>query len=78
MASRANRNEDDTEGVIRRELHSKENARFLRSMPAFRLDETLPGRLASLMDELRHAERGGWAGGNQSGALGAASGPQRK
>jgi hypothetical protein len=78
MASRESHKEDDTERVIRREMRSKENARFLRSIPTFRLDEALPTRLASLMDDLRRAEGGRRVGGDQSGALGAASGPQRK
>jgi hypothetical protein len=78
MASQESHSEDDTERVIRREMRSKENARFLRSMPTFKLDEALPKRLASLMDDLRRAEGSRRVGGNQSGALGAASGPQRK
>jgi hypothetical protein len=78
MASRKSGGEDDTERVVRRELRSKENSRFLRAMPAFQLDASLPPRLASLLEDLSRAETDQRAGGNQSGALGATSGPQRK
>jgi hypothetical protein len=78
MASQKSHGKDATGKVILGELHSRENARFLRSMPAFKLDEALPLRLAGLLDDLRRAEDTQRVGGDQSGALGAASGPQRR
>ncbi len=78
MASQKSHGKDDTDKVVLGELHSRENARFLRAMPTFKLDEVLPHRLASLLDELRRAEDKKRAGADQSGALGAASGPQRQ
>ena len=78
MAPQESRNEDDTERVIRREMRSKENGSFLRSMPPFKLDDALPRRLASLMDDLRAVESGRRAGGNRSGALDVTSSAQLK
>lgn len=77
MVSRESRSEEDPGMVIRREMRSKENARFLRSMPSFRLDEALPARLASLMDDLRQAESGPRAGNNRCATAAPASMPRR-
>lgn len=69
MVSRKSRTEEDPGMVIRRELRSKENARFLRSMPSFRLDETLPTRFVALMDDLRQIESETRTGGNRFAAV---------
>lgn len=78
MASPKSHGEEEAEKAVRREIRSKDNARFLRSMPTFKHDDVLPQRLASLLADLSRAESGRQAGVDQSGALGAASGPQRK
>jgi hypothetical protein len=78
MASGESHDKDDNHRVVLREMRSKENARFLHRFPAFKIDEALPDRFVSLLDELSRAEDGQRVGGNLSGALGAASGPQRK
>ncbi|WP_187969362.1 hypothetical protein [Aquibium microcysteis] len=67
MAPRESRKEDNAGRMIRRELHSKENARFLHSLPTFKLDGGLPKRLTSLLDDLRLAESSRGVGGNSSG-----------
>ncbi|MFN3546736.1 MAG: hypothetical protein ACK4U0_04535 [Mesorhizobium sp.] len=78
MASGESHDKDDNRKVVLRELRSKENARFLRGIPAFKLEDALPSRLRALLDDLSRAENDRQAGGDQSGALGATSGPQRK
>jgi hypothetical protein len=78
MASGESHDKDDNRRVVLRELHSKENARFLRGIPTFKLEESLPDRPRALLDDLSCVENERQAGGDQSGALGAASGPQRK
>ncbi len=78
MASPKSHDGESAETAVRREIRSTENARFLRAMPNFKLDDVLPQRLASLLADLSRAENGRQAGVDQSGALGAASGPQRK
>lgn len=78
MASGESHDKDDNRKVVLRELRSKENARFLGGIPTFKLETSLPDRLRALLDDLSRAENDRQAGGDQSGALGAASGPQRK
>ncbi|RST84662.1 hypothetical protein EJC49_19635 [Aquibium carbonis] len=78
MASRKSHEEEAAEKAVRQEIRSKDNARYLQSMPNFKLEDVLPQRLASLLADLSRAENGRQAGVDQSGALGAASGPQRK
>ncbi len=76
MASREGHDGDDMPRIMMRELHSKENARFLRRMPAFRLPEGLPRRLTSLLDDLDRVEHGHPAS-RGPGAYGAAGAQQR-
>ena len=78
MASGESHDKDDSQNVVLREMRSKENARFLHGISAFKLEDALPGGLKALLDDLSRAENGRQAGGDQSGALGATSGPQRK
>jgi hypothetical protein len=42
-------------GLIRREIGSETNTRFLRSLPAFRLDRDLPVRFQELLGRLDEA-----------------------
>jgi hypothetical protein len=73
MASQEGHDGDDMHDVVMREMRSKENARFLRRMPAFKLPDDLPRRLSGLLEDLERAERG--AARSQAG--GAATGAQR-
>lgn len=43
--------------VIRRELGSETNRRFLKRMPAFRAECSLPDRIGALLGELDKAEQ---------------------
>jgi hypothetical protein len=45
--------------LIRREIRSKSNARFLRGMPHFKVEQELPQRLRALLAQLERAERSG-------------------
>lgn len=45
--------------TIRRQIGSEANARFLRSMPAFRVDAELPTDLRDMLRELDRAEAAG-------------------
>ena len=78
MALGESHGKHDDRKIVLRELRSKENARFLLGIPTFKLEESLPDRLRALLDDLSRVENDRQAGGDQSGALGAASGPQRK
>jgi hypothetical protein len=41
---------------IRRQLRSEATKRFLRTLPAFRLEKEMPKRLTDLLDRLEGAE----------------------
>ncbi|RWM08855.1 MAG: hypothetical protein E5X80_02615 [Mesorhizobium sp.] len=43
---------------IRREVGSEATKRFLRTLPAFRLEKEVPKRLTDLLDRLDEAEAG--------------------
>jgi hypothetical protein len=43
-------------GLIRREIGTETNTRFLRSLPAFRLDRDVPARFQELLGRLEEAE----------------------
>ena len=45
-------------GLIRREIGSETNTRFLRSLPAFQIDRQIPRRLQELLSRLEEAECG--------------------
>lgn len=45
-------------GLIRKEIGSETNTRFLRSLPAFRLDRDVPARFNELLCRLDEAEGG--------------------
>jgi hypothetical protein len=70
MASREGQNGDDLHNVVMREMRSKENARFLRRLPTFKLPDGLPQRLTALLDDLERVEHGS----ARQGAYGTASG----
>lgn len=78
MAPGNSQRKDDAAHLVLRQIRATENVKFLRRMPTFKMSERLPERLNGMLDDLERAERRFRAGGNQSGALGAASGPQRK
>ena len=42
--------------LIRREIGTETNARFLRRMPLFRTDEALPEEMREMLARLEHAE----------------------
>lgn len=46
-----------TAGLIRQEIGSETNRRFLRSLPAFRLERQIPPRFQELLGRLDQAER---------------------
>jgi hypothetical protein len=43
--------------LIRREIGTEINSRFLRSLPAFRLDRDMPAHFSDLLARLDQAER---------------------
>lgn len=43
--------------LIRREMMTESNARFLRSLPAFRVERDIPARFQDLLTRLDQAER---------------------
>lgn len=43
-------------GLIRHQLGSETNARFLRSLPAFRVEREIPASLQQLLEKLEQAE----------------------
>ena len=45
------------DGTIRRLIGSEANRSYLRSLPGFRVERTLPADLAALLDELEQAEK---------------------
>lgn len=49
---------------IRRQFGSAGTTRFFHSLPAFRVDSDLPGRLSRLLEELDGAERDRHHGGS--------------
>ncbi len=76
MASRESHDKEEAARLLTRELRSKQNARFLRGLPAFQLRDGLPDKMQGLLDQLEQTERT-YGGGNQAGALGAAHGHER-
>jgi hypothetical protein len=48
--------------LIRREMVTESNARFLRSLPAFKVDRQIPARFQDLLTRLDRAERDGGDG----------------
>lgn len=44
--------------IIRRQIGSEANTRFLRSLPAFKLDRKVPARFQELLSRLEEAEDG--------------------
>lgn len=46
----------DTARLIRRFLATEENARFLRALPGFRLQNDMPRELLDLLGQLRERE----------------------
>jgi len=47
----------ETSRLIRREIGTDANARFLRRMPAFRTDHDLPDEMQEMLARLERAER---------------------
>jgi hypothetical protein len=47
----------ETSRLIRREIRTETNARFLRRMPMFRADHDLPDEMRDMLTRLDHAER---------------------
>ncbi|MBN9077358.1 MAG: hypothetical protein BGN87_13460 [Rhizobiales bacterium 65-79] len=47
----------ETSRVIRREIGTEANARFLRRMPMFRTDHDVPDEMRDLLARLERAER---------------------
>jgi hypothetical protein len=46
----------ETSRLIRREIRTEANARFLRRMPMFRTDQDLPNDMRDMLARLDHAE----------------------
>lgn len=44
--------------TIRRASLTADNRRFLRAMPSFSVDRSVPGEMDELLDALEHAEQG--------------------
>jgi len=42
---------------IRRQIGSDANRSYLRSLPTFRVEKTLPSRLVALLEQLERVER---------------------
>jgi hypothetical protein len=55
--SRSNGNKSQTlPASIRRQIRTEANARYLRSMPAFRIETELPADLRKILTEMERAE----------------------
>lgn len=50
--------------LLLRELRSPHNARYLRALPPFRLDDGVPDMLGNLLEQLEEAETRGGAQGD--------------
>ncbi len=59
MSQNAAKNVDFTETsrLIRRELRTESNGRFLRGLPAFKTEYDLPDEMRDLLSQLERAER---------------------
>lgn len=67
MRTEESKERNAPERLLLRELRSPQNARFLRAMPAFRMDADIPASMANLLDRLDEAEdmRGDRRSGNR-------------
>jgi len=57
MASKNQDRKPAMDSNIRRLIGSEANRSYMRSLPTFRVERTLPADLAALLEELERAER---------------------